>query len=81
MRYGSRPIFVPCFSRRGSEKKHGLSGCKKKVPPNSKMWVSIRTVLYYDPEPQKSEPRRVNNCVKMLPYANANRQYINVLGR
>jgi hypothetical protein len=22
-----------CFSRRGSEKKHGLSGCKKKVPP------------------------------------------------
>ena len=38
-------IFVFCFSRRGSEKKHGLSGCKKKVPPNSKVLVSIRTVL------------------------------------
>jgi hypothetical protein len=34
-----------CFSRRGSEKKHGLSGCKKKVPPNSIVWVSIRIVL------------------------------------
>ena len=43
---------VPCdeflffwFSCRGSEKKHGLSSCKKKVPPNSELWISIRTVL------------------------------------
>jgi hypothetical protein len=35
-----------CFSRRGSEKKHGLSGCKKKVPSNNKVWVSIHTVLF-----------------------------------
>jgi hypothetical protein len=29
--------FFFCFSRQGSEKKHGLSGCKYKVPPNSEL--------------------------------------------
>jgi hypothetical protein len=34
------------FLAEALKKKHGLSGCKKKVPPNSELWVSIRSVLF-----------------------------------
>ncbi len=48
-----RIAWVPCdeflffvFLAKALKKKQGLSGCGKKVPPNSEMFVSIGTVLF-----------------------------------
>ena len=73
---------VPCdeffFSRRGSEKKHGLSGCKKKVPPNLELWVStysnslrccsMLSVCYGSTYRTKSRVRYSTLYFKYVPY-------------
>ena len=38
------------FSEALKKKRHGLSGCKKKVPPNLELWVSI---FFYSRESER----------------------------